>query len=156
MQDESPVDIAVENGGWSESDGAVAERAATAALADHAKVRVSILLSDDAAIRALNRQFRGTDKATNVLSFPAAEMPGNEDFLGDIIVARETTAAEASAEGKSFADHLSHLVIHGVLHLLGEDHETVAEAEQMEAAERAILSRLGIDDPYRDTIPDSV
>jgi probable rRNA maturation factor len=155
MQDESPVDIAVENGGWSEADVAVAEHAAIAALTGQLDARLSILLSNDAAIRALNRQFRGKNKPTNVLSFPAADMPGNENFLGDIIIARETTEAEALAEGKSLADHLAHLVVHGVLHLLGEDHETSEQAERMEAAERAILSRLGIDDPYRDTIPDS-
>jgi probable rRNA maturation factor len=149
------VEIVVEKGGWTEVDRAMAERAALAALAEYEHEHVAVLLSDDAAIQTLNLRFRGKDKPTNVLSFPAAEMPGNEDFLGDVIVAFETTLAEAKAENKTLGDHLSHLVIHGVLHLLGEDHETPEDAEAMESLERAILLRLGIADPYRDTLPDS-
>ena len=112
----------------------------------------TVLLTDDAAIRALNRAFRGEDKATNVLSFPSA-MPtgaGQPRHLGDIALAYETLAREAAAEHKTLADHATHLIVHGVLHLLGYDHDTEADAEAMEALEIAALARLGIADPYRD------
>lgn len=106
---------------------------------------VSVLLGDDAALRALNKQWRGKDKATNVLSFPAA---ADGDQLGDIALAAETVAAEAVAQGKSFEAHMTHLLVHGLLHLLGYDHEQDAEAEIMEGRERMILAGLGISDPY--------
>ncbi len=146
------IDLVVEAGAWTDEAVAAVERAALAALQGR-KATVSIMLTDDATIRVLNQQFRGKDKATNVLSFPAAKMPGNEEFLGDIAIAQETAEREAAEEGKALIAHLSHLAVHGVLHLLGEDHETPEEAERMEAAERAILAVLGIADPYRDTIP---
>lgn len=107
-----------------------------------------ILLADDAAVQALNRDHRGKDGPTNVLSFPAAASAA--PHLGDIALAFETCAAEAEAQGKALADHLQHLVAHGVLHLLGWDHQTEAEAEAMEAHERAILVSLGRPDPYRE------
>jgi probable rRNA maturation factor len=109
---------------------------------------LNILLCDDARIRALNSGFRGFDKPTNVLSFPAADAPGRRS-LGDIAIAYETVRREADEEGKSVADHLAHMVVHGVLHLLGHDHETDAEAEEMEDLERLALERLGVADPYR-------
>ncbi len=113
---------------------------------------LAIVLADDSAIRALNREWRGMDKPTNVLSFPfPAAGPGHEDeapHLGDIVIAYETTAREAAAEGKPFADHLAHLTIHGFLHLLGYDHETDRDADAMERLESSILSRLGVPDPY--------
>ena len=118
------------------------------------RAEVSIVLADDAMVQGLNRDYRGKDQPTNVLSFAALDddvAPQPEDgplLLGDIIVAYETTAAEATAEGKSFADHLSHLVVHGVLHLLGFDHIEEDEAEEMEELERSILGALGIADPY--------
>lgn len=117
-----------------------------------AGAELSLLLTDDARIRIVNRDWRGFDKATNVLSFPAAppERIAQSPVLGDIVLAYETVAREAQAEGKPLADHLSHLVIHGLLHLLGEDHETDAEAERMERLEIAALARLGIADPYAD------
>ncbi len=135
---------------------AVIERAIAAAAAaidtDTAGAEVAIMLTDDAGIRVLNRDWRGFDKPTNVLSFPAASQPhGDGDApraLGDIAIAFETTRAEAEAEHKPFANHLSHLAVHGFLHLLGYDHETDAEAEEMEGLEREILARLGIPDPY--------
>jgi probable rRNA maturation factor len=116
---------------------------------------LSLLLTDDKRIRAVNRDWRGFDKATNVLSFPAAppERIATSPVLGDIVLAYETIAAEALAEDKTMADHLSHLVIHGLLHLLGEDHETQDQAERMEALEVAALARLGIADPYADFEP---
>ena len=111
---------------------------------------VAIMLTDDAAIRTLNRDWRALDKPTNVLSFPAAEQGGGDGprMLGDIAIAYETVRREASDEGKTFANHLSHLAIHGFLHLIGHDHENDDEAEAMESLERDILAALGIPDPY--------
>ena len=107
-----------------------------------------MLLTDDAAIRALNHRWRGIDKATNVLSFPAARSGGGE-FLGDIVIAFETLDRESAAEGKPLLHHLAHLALHGYLHLLGYEHETDPQADEMEALERDILSALRIADPYR-------
>lgn len=111
---------------------------------------IAVMLVDDEAMRGLNRQWRGQDKPTNVLSFPAAPIPGTPgaSHLGDIAVAFETTAREAAAEEKTLAQHLAHLTVHGYLHLLGYDHENVKDAEAMERTETAILARLGIPDPY--------
>ena len=113
---------------------------------------LSLLLTDDRRIRTVNRDWRGFDKATNVLSFPAAppERIAQSPLLGDIVIAYETVLREAEAESKSVADHLRHLAIHGLLHLLGEDHETEAQARRMEALEVEALARLGIADPYAD------
>ena len=110
---------------------------------------IAVMLVDDEAMRGLNRQWRGQDKPTNVLSFPAAPIPGTPgaSHLGDIAVAFETTAREAAAEEKTLAQHLAHLTVHGYLHLLGYDHENVKDAEAMERTETAILARLGIPDP---------
>jgi probable rRNA maturation factor len=114
---------------------------------------VSVLLTGDAAIRELNRSWRGKDSPTNVLSFPSGDEtapgPGLPVFLGDLALALETVLREAGAEGKRPADHLVHLLVHGTLHLLGWDHEDDAEAEIMEAREVAILAGLGVADPYR-------
>jgi probable rRNA maturation factor len=110
---------------------------------------VSLCLADDAALRALNLSWRGIDKPTNVLSFPAAPgRPGEATTLGDIVLAYETLAREAKDLGVSLADHYRHLLVHGFLHLIGYDHETDAEAERMEALEAKILTRLGVADPY--------
>ena len=153
------IDVLVEADGWSalpDAEG-VARRAAQAALAACADAvppacELAVTLTDDAEIRVLNREWRGLDKATNVLSFPQAALPEGVDApqpLGDVIVALETLAAEAAAEGKAPAHHLAHLVVHGTLHLLGHDHIDDDQAEEMEALERRILAGLGIDDPYR-------
>ena len=107
---------------------------------------VSLLLADDAAVRELNAQWREQDKPTNVLSFPAP--PTTAPHLGDVALAFETCAREAAEQDKPLAHHLAHLVAHGVLHLLGWDHETDAEASEMEALERRILADLGVPDPY--------
>ncbi len=116
---------------------------------------LSLLMTDDKRIRVVNRDWRGFDNPTNVLSFPAAppERIAGSPVLGDIVLAYETIAREAQEEGKDFGDHVSHLVIHGLLHLLGEDHETPAQAERMEALEIAALAQLGIADPYADSEP---
>lgn len=122
-----------------------------------AAAEVSVLLCDDATIRALNHAHRGQDRATNVLSFPALELdparlparaPGPLAGLGDIVLAAETVRAEAEAEGKRPEDHFCHLVVHGCLHLLGHDHEDESGAARMEGLERVILADLGIPDPY--------
>ncbi|MSP50480.1 MAG: rRNA maturation RNase YbeY [Alphaproteobacteria bacterium] len=126
--------------------GRLARRAAKAALAAVAEDRaeVSLALADDDAVRALNRDYRGKDEPTNVLSFESGERP----FLGDVILALETVLAEAADQGKPAADHLTHLVVHGVLHLLGHDHEAPAEARRMERVEVEVLAGLGVPDPY--------
>ena len=113
---------------------------------------VSILLSDNNHVREVNHEWRALDKPTNVLSFPAVEPDkiNKAAFLGDIILAYETIAEEAKTEGKSFADHYTHLVIHGFLHLLGYDHDTEEKAELMENLEIAILADLNIPNPYSD------
>jgi probable rRNA maturation factor len=129
---------------------ALARRAAEAALASE-RVRegeLAILLADDARMRALNREHRGIDKATNVLSFPAAKVADDARALGDLVLAYETLTQEAAAEGKPLSDHLMHLVVHGTLHLLGFDHMREADADIMEARERQILAALGVPDPY--------
>jgi probable rRNA maturation factor len=109
------------------------------------------VLTNDSAIRQLNRVWRNVDAPTNVLSFPAATKQGPDEpaHLGDIVLAYETIAREARDEGKPLANHVAHLVVHGYLHLLGFDHEADADAEQMEQTERKILRRLAIPDPYR-------
>ena len=136
----------------------LARRAARAALTRQARglkaAELSLVLAGDARVRALNKAWRRIDKPTNVLAFPAddavAAGPGAPPRqLGDVILAYETVAAEARAQGKTLAAHASHLIVHGVLHLLGFDHASRAEATDMEAAEVAILAGLGIGDPYR-------
>jgi len=110
---------------------------------------VSVLLTDDAAVRVLNRDWRGIDKPTNVLSFPHQGDPGPFALIGDVAIAYETLARESAAEGKPFLHHLAHLAVHGFLHLMGYDHETDSQADAMEQLERDILARLEIPDPYR-------
>ncbi|MCH2393598.1 rRNA maturation RNase YbeY [Oceanibaculum sp.] len=131
------------------------ERAAQAALAStevpEGPAELAVRLTDDAELQALNRQYRGKDQPTNVLSFPGDPedaFPGEPVSLGDLALAYETVAGEASEQGKSLADHLSHLIVHGTLHVLGYDHETEEEAAEMEALEVRILSGFGIADPY--------
>jgi probable rRNA maturation factor len=144
---------------------AVCRRAARAALAGVPvpswldRAEVSVLLADDVTVCRLNAAHRGQDRATNVLSFPTfdpipktapAHLPPGPAPLGDVVLALETIGAEAEATGKPFSDHVSHLVVHGCLHLLGYDHRTAADAALMEGLERAILAGLGIADPYAD------
>lgn len=135
---------------WRGHEEALSRALAAAASEENVSGVVSLLLGDDHAIAKLNREFRGKDGPTNVLSFPpAAPDQDGERFLGDIALAAETIAAEAEFQGKRFVDHAAHLVVHGFLHLLGYDHIDPADAESMEARERAVLMSLGIDDPYR-------
>jgi len=161
------VDIIVESPLWDAQPGTepALRRALTtaAAMLSTRRAELAIVLTDDSAIRALNRVWRGIDRPTNVLSFPmrpqvlAAEpaVSALPLLLGDIVIAFETTAQEARTESKQFADHLAHLAVHGFLHLLGQDHDNDRDAEAMEGLERAILARLGIPDPYAagDLIP---
>src|SRR6266851_6038510 len=130
-----------------------------------APIELGITLTDDAGQRRLNRRFRGRDLPTNVLAFAAWEPgarvpPGAPLLLGDIVLAFETVAREAAEQGKPFADHLRHLIVHGVLHLLGCDHQTADEASIMEPLETSILAKLGVPDPYceaaRPLVPTSV
>lgn len=168
--DSSPsIEVAVGNGAWRtavtdleptvEAAALAAFQAAIARLSgmDAATlvppVEISIRLADDAEVRTLNRDFRGKDAPTNVLSFegddPAApRLPGEPLLLGDIVVALETTRAEAAALGRTTGAHLAHLVVHGVLHLLGYDHEDDAEAAVMEGLETLVMIGLGHADPY--------
>ena len=143
------IEVEIEDEAWTAAlpDAvAVVERAATVALGA-VEGDVVVLLTDDAAIHDLNLRFRDRDRPTNVLSFPAAESAA--PHLGDLVLALGVCAAEAAAQGKSLADHLTHLTVHGVLHLLGRDHVDAVEAEAMEAEERTLLASLGVADPYR-------
>jgi probable rRNA maturation factor len=142
------IDIEVEDEAWTTATAdaaALTLAAATAALrgAPHA---LTILLTDDETVRDLNARFRQKDTPTNVLSFPAPENP--EGHLGDIALAYGVCAREAAEQGKTIGAHLQHLVVHGVLHLLGYDHMSEDEAEAMEGLERVVLSGLGVSDPY--------
>jgi probable rRNA maturation factor len=134
---------------------AVGESGVADLLAAAVTAEVSVKFTDDAEVRSLNASWRGKDKATNVLSFPMldAETPlsqvGGDVLLGDIVLAHGICASEAAVKGLSVADHALHLVVHGMLHLLGYDHERGdAEAEAMEAVERRALAALGVADPY--------
>ncbi len=158
----SAFEFSIGSEGWDETAcAALLERcmAACAARIGPLAAPVSILFTDDAALRDLNNRFRGVDKPTNVLSFPdstaqAADANGRTrprpgDFsLGDIAIARGVCAAEADAAGRPFDDHVAHMLVHGVLHLVGYDHQTDQDAEKMELLEITILSEMGIDDPY--------
>ena len=128
------------------AEEAVREALLAAAAQVPAAGEVSVLLADDAAVQHLNAKWRGIDKATNVLSFPAAK---DGALLGDIAFAFETVRREAETEDKPFLHHLSHLAVHGFLHLLGYDHLTDSQAEAMENIERRVLAQLEIPDPYR-------
>jgi probable rRNA maturation factor len=154
------LDILVDSPLWQAERGvraslrrAVREAAAMAATNGG---ELAIVLTDDSAIRALNRDWRGKDKATNVLSFPApSPSPSGKPaparhprLIGDIVIAYETAAREARAEARPFRHHLAHLAVHGFLHLLGHDHASDAEAEAMEALEIAVLARLEVPNPY--------
>lgn len=145
------IDIEIEDEAWGLALPDAEDLVDDAALAALAEIDfeggvITVLLTDDDSVRELNARFRGKDTATNVLSFPAPQNP--EGHLGDIALAYGVCAREAAEQAKPLAHHLQHLVAHGVLHLVGYDHETDAEAEQMEGLERVILAGLGVPDPY--------
>jgi probable rRNA maturation factor len=154
----TPVDITIESDLWAaEPEAEAIVRRALAAAADVVRAlpaasgEVSVVLADDAALRALNRQWRQIDKPTNVLSFPATGLrtsDGMPRLLGDIAIAHETTAREAAAEHKAVIHHLAHLAVHGFLHLVGYDHESDEAADEMERLEAKILAQLAIPNPY--------
>jgi probable rRNA maturation factor len=164
------IEVALIDDGWDPTSDwtALAARCATAAIAATPRaaiaalpilIEISVRLSSDAEVQKLNAAYRGKDQPTNVLSFPMFD-PGALDalasttdpeiLLGDIVLARETCAAEAVERGISLEAHATHLVVHGVLHLLGYDHMTDNEAETMEGIERTVLGALGLHDPYED------
>jgi probable rRNA maturation factor len=149
------IEILHHGNAWADSkiDDALVERAARAAFAEAAPQTaapydLTIVLTDDAEMAELNATWRGKDGPTNVLSFPAGDDVGEPGPLGDVVIAFETARREADDENTAFADHVSHLVVHGVLHLLGLDHMQDAEAERMEALETHALATIGIADPY--------
>jgi probable rRNA maturation factor len=149
------LDIVVRSPLWTPVRGlrpmlrrAIAAAAAQVQLDD---AELAIVLTDDAAVRILNRGWRRRDRPTNVLSFPAPPDPAGparRRLLGDVVIAYETAAREAEAAGKPLKNHVSHLAVHGFLHLLGYDHENEKDAQEMEGLERAILFTLGVPDPY--------
>lgn len=152
------LDILLEAGAWAPeevlerlADRAVSATLATAGAVARTPVELSLVFTDDAHVRELNARWRGKDRPTNVLSFPAfPARPGGPlpPLLGDVVLAWETVSREAELEGKPLEHHITHLIVHGLLHLLGHDHEVEAEAEMMESLERASLQRLAIPDPY--------
>jgi probable rRNA maturation factor len=144
-------------GGWPEACAALPGRCAEAlgalCLPETLAGEVSVLFTDDEAVRVLNRDWRGKDKATNVLSFPADPVPGLPEEaqpLGDLALAWETVAAEASVREVPPLDHAAHLIVHGLLHLLGYDHRDGAEAREMEALEARAMAALGLHAPYEE------
>jgi probable rRNA maturation factor len=156
---EPTVDVLIESEAWRvlpEAEDVVRRAIAVAAASEIAahdrKTQLAVLLCDDQTIEGLNARWRGQERPTNVLSFPAPPPRGSAPVgkipLGDIAVAYETLAREAGEQGKAVSDHLSHLIVHGFLHLLGYDHHVEGEAEQMEQLERDILARIGIANPY--------
>ena len=146
---EAKIQVVVEEAAWRGHRGLLPRLAAAAVAARKAarlpaKSRFTILLAGNARLKTLNHDFRGKNKSTNVLSFPSDE----KDYRGDIALAYGVTKAEAAAAKKSFADHATHLVVHGVLHLAGYDHEHARDAKIMEPLEVKILAHLGVGNPY--------
>ena len=152
MTQEKICDVRVDSDGWNAIEpAALAELCLEAIAAVHPQAGqpVSILFTDDAAMTALNAEYRAKEGPTNVLSFPAGDaLPPGESYLGDIALAVETCQTEAMARGVSLGDHAAHLIVHGVLHLIGYDHEGDTDAAAMETQESIILARLGVPDPY--------
>lgn len=149
------IDIQVVSKLWQaqpQAEQTVRAAIAAAAALSTTDGEVSILLTDDKAIRALNRDWRGIDKATNVLSFPApaATPSAPSKMLGDIVMAYETLAQECDRENRGFLHHLAHLTVHGFLHLIGYDHQTDTQADAMEGLESKIMARMNLPDPYLD------
>jgi probable rRNA maturation factor len=149
------IAVTVHDGDWGDAAAAVEAAARLALAGETGLIAVDITLTDDAEQQRLNRTWRGKDAPTNVLAFPGDDgpvAPGAPRILGDVVLAFSTIRREAAEQEKPFADHLRHLVVHGVLHLLGHDHDNPAAAAAMEHREIAILAELGVPDPYGDTI----
>jgi probable rRNA maturation factor len=146
------VEVEIADPAWTAAVPRVASFARQAAKAVDGQGAAAILLADNARVQDLNARFRGKDAPTNVLSFPAG--PNPVGHLGDLVLAFEVCETEARDQGKQLADHLRHLVVHGLLHLLGYDHEDEAEGDLMEALEREILGGIGVPDPYGDASQD--
>ena len=153
------IDVAIEAADWAslEAPSQLAEAAILAAIGESgvvlaANAEISVVFCDDRFIRDLNRNWRGIDKPANVLSFPAGGDAAFAPLLGDIVIAFETASREASEEARPLRDHVAHLLVHGFLHLIGHDHIGAAEAATMEKLERAILGRLGIADPFLESL----
>jgi len=147
------LEVLVDSPLWAQAEAAqgLMRRAlaeAAHALSSRADAELCVVLTDDAAIRALNCTWRGIDAPTNVLAFPAKASAHPIRHFGDIVIAYETAQAEAAAAAKPLGDHVAHLAVHGLLHLIGYDHQADGEATQMEQLERMLLARLGIGDPY--------
>jgi probable rRNA maturation factor len=145
------ADIVVESALWDGQPKTEATvRAAILAAAAHSTQtgEVSILLSDDSSVRELNKQWRGLDKSTNVLSFPASKSPAATGHLGDIVIAYETLQRECEDESRDFLHHLAHLTVHGFLHLIGYDHQTEPQADEMEGLESKIMIAMNMPDPW--------
>jgi len=151
------VDVVEDDGDWSalpDAHALIARAAAAVAEAMAGETQsgsIAVALSSDANVEVLNGQFRGKPKPTNVLSFPAGE-GAPDGFIGDVILASETVRREADEQGVPLDHHVQHLIVHGILHLLGYDHITADEAEQMEALEISVLSKLGIANPYTEAL----
>ncbi len=151
MQD-GLCEVRVDYEGWREIEPAplseLCLRAVAASIQEEISP-VSVLFTDDAAVAALNSTYRGKDAATNVLSFPAGDhLPPGEAYLGDVVLAFETCQREAADRSVPLRAHAAHLLVHGMLHLIGYDHENDVDAAKMEARESSILARLGVPDPY--------
>ena len=150
------IELSIEAAQWTqlEDPSKVVEAAILAAIGESGfalspSTEVSVLLCNDSFIQTLNRKWRGIDKPTNVLSFPAGSDAAAAGLLGDIVIAFETAAKEAAGAGIPLREHVAHLLVHGFLHLAGHDHIETTESEAMEMIELAALGRLGIADPYR-------
>ncbi|WP_254473384.1 rRNA maturation RNase YbeY [Bartonella sp. B1098] len=151
------IDIMTKSAGWNDEKMLynITEKALMAVMhhvsLENVVSEISLLFTDDEHMAQINAQWRGKNKSTNVLSFPAFPIKAGSSpgpMLGDIIIARETVVLEAEKQGKTFQDHLTHMIVHGILHLLGYDHKTDDEAHQMEKLEKEILQKLSIKDPY--------
>ena len=153
------IDVTIEAEDWTflEAPSQLAEAAILAAIGESgislaANAEISVLFCDDGFVRDLNRKWRGIDQPANVLSFPAGGDAAVAPLLGDIVIAFETASREAAEAERPLRDHVAHLLVHGFLHLIGHDHTGAAEAETMEALECAILGRLGIAGPFRESL----
>ncbi|EYS90945.1 hypothetical protein X471_01079 [Bartonella bacilliformis str. Heidi Mejia] len=155
------INMTIENAEWGDEKilYTITEKALIATIDRLSLTQVtselSLLFTNSMRMAQINTQWRNKNKPTNVLSFPAFPLKAGQNpgpMLGDIVLARETIVYEAEEEGKSFHDHLTHMIVHGILHLLGYDHETDDEAYQMEELEKEILQKIAIKNPYTELL----